>query len=83
MWGHQIHGQRWAECHPTSIQSDCGDCCEEYAEQLSNFKDGIKEVVKSYAEVTEQSQKKTIQHAAAANSSKVVVENFMRKLDDD
>ena len=46
-------------------------------------KEDIKEVVKSYAQVTEQSQKKAIQHAAAANSSKVVVENVVRKLDAD
>ena len=46
-------------------------------------KEDVKEVVKSYAEVTEQSQKKAIQHAAAANSSKVVVETVVRKLDAD
>ena len=46
-------------------------------------KEDVKEVVKSYAEVTEQSQKKVIQHAAAANSSKVVVETVVRKLDAD
>ena len=46
-------------------------------------KEDIKDVMKSYAEVTEQSQKKVIQHAAAANSSKAVVENVVRKLDAD
>ena len=46
-------------------------------------KEDVKEVVKSYAEITEQSQKKAIQHAAAANSSKVVVETVFRKLDAD
>ena len=46
-------------------------------------KEGIKDVMKSYAEVTEQSQKKVIQHAAAANPSKAVVENVVRKLDAD
>ena len=46
-------------------------------------KEDVKDVVKSYAEVTEQSQKKAIQHAAAASSSKAVVENVVRKLDAD
>ena len=46
-------------------------------------KDDIEEVVKSYAEVTEQSQKKVLQHAASAQSSKAVVETVVRKLDAD
>ena len=46
-------------------------------------KEDIKNVVKSYAEVTEQSQKKALQHAAAAQSSKAVVETVVRKLDAD
>ena len=46
-------------------------------------KDDVKEVVKSYAEVTEQSQKKALQQAASAQSSKAVVETVVRKLDAD
>ena len=46
-------------------------------------KEDIKDVVKSYAEVTEQSQKKAFQHAATAQSSKAVVETVVRKLDAD
>ena len=46
-------------------------------------KEDIKDVVKSYAAVTEQSQKKALQHAATAQSSKAVVETVVRKLDAD
>ena len=40
-------------------------------------KEDVKDVVKSYAEVTEQSQKKALQHAATAQSSKAVVETVV------
>ncbi|KAL5247960.1 hypothetical protein ACHWQZ_G017208 [Mnemiopsis leidyi] len=46
-------------------------------------KDDIQNVVKSYAEVTQESQKKVIQQVSVAQSSKAVAENVIRKLDAD
>ncbi|KAL5248332.1 hypothetical protein ACHWQZ_G017497 [Mnemiopsis leidyi] len=46
-------------------------------------KDDVENVVKSYAEVTQESQKKAIQQVSVAQSSKVVAENVVRKLDAD
>ncbi|KAL5265200.1 hypothetical protein ACHWQZ_G006079 [Mnemiopsis leidyi] len=46
-------------------------------------KEDIKDVVKSYAAVTQESQNKVIQQAAVAQSSKTVVESVVRQLDAD
>ena len=45
--------------------------------------DDLKEVVKSYAEVTKEHQRKVIEEAALAKSSKDVVETVFRQLDSD
>ncbi|KAL5258338.1 hypothetical protein ACHWQZ_G008989 [Mnemiopsis leidyi] len=46
-------------------------------------KDDLKEVVKSYADVTKECQKEIVKEAAMTQSSKTVVENVVRKLDAD
>ena len=46
-------------------------------------KEDVQDVVKSYADVTRESQKKVIEEAALTQSSKSVVENVVRKLDAD
>ena len=43
----------------------------------------VKEAVKSYAEVTKESQRKVIEEASTAKSSKTVVESVVRQLDAD
>ena len=45
--------------------------------------DDVKEVVKSYAEVTKEQQRRVIEEAALAKSSKDVVESVVRQLDSD
>ena len=45
--------------------------------------DDVKEVVKSYAEVTKENQRRVIEEAALAKSSKDVVESVVRQLDSD
>ena len=45
--------------------------------------DDVKEVVKSYAEVTKENQRRVIEEAALAKSSKYVVESVVRQLDSD
>ncbi|KAL5249296.1 hypothetical protein ACHWQZ_G000730 [Mnemiopsis leidyi] len=46
-------------------------------------KEDIKNVVRSYADVTKESQKEVIQQAALSQSSKTVVESVVRQLDAD
>ncbi|KAL5248049.1 hypothetical protein ACHWQZ_G017276 [Mnemiopsis leidyi] len=46
-------------------------------------KEDLKEVVKSYADVTKECQKEIVKEAAMTQSSKTVVENVVRKLDAD
>ena len=46
-------------------------------------KEDVKDVVKSYADAAKESHKEVIQQAALTQSSKVVVENVVRKLDAD
>ncbi|KAL5258240.1 hypothetical protein ACHWQZ_G004223 [Mnemiopsis leidyi] len=46
-------------------------------------KEDIQNVVRSYADVTKESQKEVIQQAALSQSSKTVVESVVRKLDAD
>ena len=45
--------------------------------------DDLKEVVKSYAEVTKEQQRRVIEEAALVKSSKDVVESVLRQLDSD
>ena len=45
--------------------------------------DDVKEVVKSYAEVTKENQRRVIEEAALAKSSKDVVESIVHQLDSD
>ena len=47
------------------------------------YKEGVQSAVKTYADVTKESQKKIIEEASLTQSSKTVVENVVRKLDAD
>ncbi|KAL5260243.1 hypothetical protein ACHWQZ_G010385 [Mnemiopsis leidyi] len=67
---------------------DCFTCPHSYLDRPSTpssvkAMEDIKDVVKSYAAVTQESQNKVIQQAAVAQSSKTVVESVVRQLDAD
>ncbi|KAL5255955.1 hypothetical protein ACHWQZ_G011241 [Mnemiopsis leidyi] len=62
---------------PYSSDYKCLCPCKEY------IVEDIKNVVRSYADVTKESQKEVIQQAALSQSSKTVVESVVRQLDAD